>query len=335
MPKKSKYPGLRTRVRKYPSGKVWTGYYYCPEGQKKEKALGTDWDTALAEYNRLHNHVPSLRGKLDEAFERWEIEILPSYTSDETQKGYAKSLRKLKPVFGPATWDSVRLKHLLDYLKKRKAKTQGNREMALLSVIWNQARKWELTQIPWPAAGMKSSGWKNPEKARQRDVSDEVFNAIYAQGDQVLRDCMDVASATAMRLTDVRSVALPVAGILGYRASKTGKRAEIDVQQSPVLQGVLARRPKSDSVMLLCDETGRQITERQLSYRWDKARGMAAKAHPELAEEIRGLFLRDMRKMASNLAATDEEAQTLLQHASKELTKKHYRQKADRLKPVR
>jgi hypothetical protein len=69
--------------------------------------------------------------------------------------------------------------------------------------------------------------------------------------------------------------------------------------------------------------------------RWDKARKAAAKAHPELAEQIRAMYLRDMRKRASDLADTLEEASKLLQHSSTRVTKIHYRTKAEKVRPVR
>lgn len=47
------------------------------------------------------------------------------------------------------------------------------------------------------------------------------------------------------------------------------------------------------------------------------------------------MFLRDMRKMASDLVETDEEAAKLLQHSDVNLTRRHYRTRAVKLKPVR
>ena len=61
-----------------------------------------------------------------------------------------KNLRMRRPVFAEATWDQVSLPVIKGYLTKRTAKTQGNREMALLSVIWNWARGEGLTALPWP-----------------------------------------------------------------------------------------------------------------------------------------------------------------------------------------
>ena len=57
--------------------------------------------------------------------------------------------------------------------------------MSLLSVIWGKALLWGMTEKPWPASGIK--GWKNPEQPREFEVTTELFNAVYEQGDQVLR----------------------------------------------------------------------------------------------------------------------------------------------------
>jgi hypothetical protein len=69
--------------------------------------------------------------------------------------------------------------------------------------------------------------------------------------------------------------------------------------------------------------------------RWETARKAAAKAHPEIADRILAMYLRDMRKRASDLADSDESASKLLQHSSVGLTRKHYRTRATKLKPVR
>ena len=55
----------------------------------------------------------------------------------------------------------------------------------------------------------------------------------------------------------------------------------------------------------------------------------------EFAEQIEAMVLRDMRKRAADLAVDDEEASRLLQHSSVGLTRKHYRTRVTKLKPVR
>lgn len=65
--------------------------------------------------------------------------------------------------------------------KARTAKTQSNREMSLLSIIWNWARGEGLTREPWPAAGMERSKWKNKETPRRMVVFDELFARVRHQ----------------------------------------------------------------------------------------------------------------------------------------------------------
>lgn len=341
MAKSTKYPRLKTMVRRGRAGQVWVYYAYDmrPEG-KTDIPLGKDHAKALEQWEQLHNKLPLTIGRLDEAFIRWEERELPKYESAETRKGYAKNLKAIKPVFGQMAWDEVDLPSLRQYLDVRTAKTQGNREMSLLQLIWSKALLWGMTRLPWPAQGVK--GWKNQESAREFEVTDALFAAVYAEADQVLRDCMDIATATGMRITDARTVRMPVDGVLRHKAGKTGKWVEFDVASSPVLSALAARRGESKaySVMLLTTSTGRQVSMGMLRDRWDDARDKAAlKAEKsgdrELGTAIRSMFLRDMRSRAADLAGGVGEASKLLQHSSQRLTEKHYRNKPEQLKAVR
>ncbi len=238
------------------------------------------------------------------------------------------------------TWDTITLPILREYLDRRTAKTQGNRELALMSVIWGKALLWGMTRCPWPAAGVKN--WKNQENARTFEVTDALFNAVYAEGDQVLRDCMDIATATGMRLTDARTIRMPVDGIIRHKPSKTGKSVEFDVSASPVLAALVQRREaqKAYCVMLLCTDTGRQVTQTMLRDRWESARDAAAlkasqTGNPDFAKDIRAMYLRDMRSRAADLAGNMADASKLLQHSTQALTAKHYRNKAEKLTAVR
>ena len=126
-------------------------------------------------------------------------------------------------------------------------------------------------------------------------------------------------------------------GVLRFKANKTGKIAEFDVSQSPVLTALVERREamKAHSVMLLATDTGRQATERMLDTRWQDAKAKAIKANPRLIDELTGLYLRDMRKRASNLAGSLDAASELLQHSSKKITSDHYYTAPVKLRTVR
>jgi len=341
MPKITKYPRLRTKVYKGKGGQAYVYYVYDmrPDG-KPDVRLGKDYASAIEQWEQLHNKVPLTIGRLEEAFARFEEKELPKYESAETRKGYAKNLRALRPVFGGMAWDEVDLPALRLYLDHRTAKTQGNREISLLRIVWGKGLLWGLTRLPWPAAGVR--GWKNEEQAREAEVTPAMFAAVYAQADQVLRDCMDIASATGMRITDARTVRMPVDGVITHRSSKTKKPLQFLVAQSPVLSALVARREamKAYSVMILSTASGRQVTWRMLRDRWDAARDSAAyraevTGDAALGQRIRGMYLRDMRSMAADLATDVEAASKLLQHSNKSITEKHYRTKVEPLRAVR
>lgn len=334
--KKSKYPRLRAKTYRGSSGQVWTYYVYDMRGTgKPDVRLGRDWPLAIAQWDKLHNHQPRAMGTVQEAVDRWRERELPKYENKETRASYARQLAQIEAWCGELAWHEITLPLMRAYLDQRSAKTQGNREMSVLSIVWGRARLWGMTQLPWPAAGVKN--WKNEEQARRVEVTDELFDAIYAQADRILRDSMDLATATGMRISDVRTVRLPVGQVMRFKAGKTGKWAEFNVSQSPVLSALLERRlaMKAHCVMFLTADTGRQVSERMLTDRWDEARAKAAKANPHLADQILAMYNRDMRKRAADLAGDLDAASALLQHSSKKLTETHYRTKAVQLKAVR
>jgi len=329
----NKYPRLRTHSRKNKSGEllVWYGYDQRPHGP--EISLGSDYAKALEKWEELHLKKPLTVGRIQEAINGWREQVLPTYENRDTRKSYGKQLANVEAVFGSMAWHEVTLPILRQYLKKRSAKTQGNREMSVLSIVWSYARKEGMTELHWPAEGVKD--WKNEEQARTFEVTDALFNAVYEAGDQVLRDCMDIATATGMRLTDARTVRLPVDGKLRFKSSKKGKHSFFEVSESPVLTALLERRGSVDCVTLLTTSTGRTVSESMLRGRYDKARKAAALAHPEIADQIKAMILRDCRKRAADLAEDDEAASKLLQHSSVGLTKKHYTTKGSKLTAVR
>lgn len=333
------HPRLRSHTRRRKSGKVVTYYVYDrrPDGLP-DVPLGRDYEQALKKWREIHERAPRIAGTLLEAFEAWERDVLPAYKA-VTARDYRLSLAQLKPVMGPATWDGIDFVALKTYLRKRTAPVRANHEMRLLRLIWNWARGEGFTALHWPAAGLEKSRWLNKEKPREFEVTDELFSAVYAQADQVLRDCMDLSTATGMRLTDCRTVVLPRDDTLRLKASKTGKKGDFDVNLSEVLPDLIARRRAvaADHLMLLSTPTGRKVTATMLRDRYEDARKAAAlkaeaAGNAALAASIRAMYLRDMRKRAADLS---EDPTALLQHGDKRTTEKHYLTRAAKLKPAR
>jgi len=330
----SKYPRLRTYVKKGSSGQRWISYAYDMRGTgQSDISLGTDYNCALKKWDELHNKKALAIGRIQEAADKWQQEVLPTYTNAETHKGYAKNLRTIIAWCRSMTWDELTLPMLRQYLRKRSAKVQANREMSVLQIIWHYAIMEGMTDKPWPATGIKN--WKNAESARKFEVTDELFAAVYEQADQVLKDAMDIATTTGMRLTDARTCTMPVDGRLKFKSGKTGKWAYFEVSESPVLTALLERRGKVDCVTLLATSTGRPVSYNMLRSRYDTARMLAAEKNPHMSEQIKAMYLRDSRKRAADLASDVAEASKLLQHSSVKLTETHYRTRATKLKAVR
>jgi hypothetical protein len=339
--KRGKYPRLRTKTYKGSGGQVWTYWLYDMRGTgKPDVRLGKDYAIAIEAWHKLHNHLPMTVGRVQEAADRWRERELPKYDNAETKKSYERQLGNVVAAFGRMAWHEITLPVLRQYLDARSAKIQGNRELSVLSIVWSKARLWGMTELHWPAAGVKN--WKNEESERDFEVTDALFTAVYSEADQVLRDCMDIATSTGMRLTDARTVRMPVDGLLRHKSRKTGKWSEFEVVASPVLSALVQRREavKAYCVMLLATNTGHEVTMRMLRERWDNARDRAAlkaeqTGNKAFGKQVRAMYLRDMRSRAADLAGDIGEASKLLQHSSETLTRKHYRTKADKLRAVR
>lgn len=334
MPKKSKHPRLRVSVKRGKNGQVWRSWWYDMRGTgQPDVPLGNDYQVALAKWAELAAGGLRITGTIEEAFARWEVEMLPTL-KEATRKDYARCLTMLRPVFGPAIWSTVRLPTLKAYLKARSGKTRANRELSVLNLVWNWARLEDMTELHWPAAGMNRSRWKNAEGARDVYVSDEAFAAIYRHADATLRDAMDIASATGLRLTDVLGLRTTDirAGKIVFVASKTGKRGEFDLSTSTVLPPIIERRraTKVTHLFLLTAGPTKRVTLRMLQDRFTIAREAAAKEVPECEK----LYMRDMRKFAAQRAGSLEEASNLLQHSSQAVTRRHY-SGTDKMRTVR
>lgn len=335
MPTRTQYPRFRVSVKRGKKGQVWTSYWYDNRGTgQPDIPLGTDHASALAKWAEIAAGGPRTKGTLEEAFAAWEVRGIDHKPTGaprkpETINGYRKCLAAMREAFKAARWEDVTLPVLAQYIRKRSAKGRAKQEMQLLSVIWAWARLEGMTALPWPAVGMQASGWKGPSNARQVVVTDDQFAAIYKHADQVLRDYMDIATATGLRGHDVCNLTLGNVrgGYLVHDASKTDKRAEFELAGS--LLGPLIERRRAVNVphLMLLVAGKNPVKYRAIVDRFHAAR---AAAGPECAD----VWLRDMRKRAGQLSADLASASKLLQHSSLSVTRKHYRQ-GDRLKPVR
>ncbi|NWE77330.1 phage integrase [Pseudomonas yamanorum] len=342
-------PRMIRRNATLKSGKIWTGYYYNgrdANGKRKEIPLGGDLDQAKVEWARLERRAPPKPSHLlGSLFDRYVKEIIPT-KGLRTQSDNMKELKQLRKAFEKAPIDSITPQVVAQYRDARTAKVRANREIALLSHMFTIAREWGQTSNANPCFGVR----RNKEKPRDYYAGDIVWNAVYTEAVQELKDAMDLAYLTGQRPADVLKVATTDlnAEFLMVKQGKTEKKLRLrledagvqsalsafidDLQERRALNGIKTSR-------LITNTSGLRMSQQMLRNRWDEAREKAAiKAGADsdaaLAILIRQFQFKDIRpKAASEIELAH--ASRLLGHSTEEMTKKVYRRVGEIVKPTK
>lgn len=341
-------PRMLARKRKLKSGAVWIGYYYNgrgADGERVEVALGTDLDAAKRKWAELEcAPVPDDASLMRHVFDQYVRDILPK-KKPSTQRENRLCLSQLRPAFDSAPIDAVRPQDIAQYRDARSAPVRANREIALLSHVFNMAREWGFTQSDNPCRGVR----KNKEVPRDYYAEADVWDAVFAAGTQVLRDAMDLAYLTGQRPADVLKMSrLDIRNdelhVLQNKTAHT-LRIRLHVDDEPTqlgacLERLLARPVTSMTGALVCTEQGQRLTLKMLRDRFDSARSTAAvqaekQRNADLALRIKAFQFRDIRPKAASEIASLEDASRLLGHTSKQITQKVYRRVGEIVKPTR
>src|SRR5471030_2026377 len=195
-------PRMVMRKRQLASGKFWIGYYYNGRddaGKRKEIPLGTDLNEAKRKWAELESvEAPQDTTLMTFIFDRYIRDILPS-KGKGTQVENSDSLRQLRPVFDNAPIDAITPQVIASYRDARTAKVRANREIALLSHVFNMAREWGYTKRENPCRGVR----KNKETPRDFYADKAVWDAVRNVGCEELQDAMDLNYLTGQRPADV------------------------------------------------------------------------------------------------------------------------------------
>lgn len=327
----------RLRLRKRGN----TTYYLYDHGGKprKEESLGTDYGLAIkrwAELERESAEKPKEVITFDYVATRYMAVVVPTKAA-RTQRDNVKEMRQLKAFFNdpPGPLDKITPNFVKKYLRWRGAKAQirANREKALLSHMWNWAREEGYTDLSNPCAGIK--GFK--ETGRDVYIEDDVFDAVYEEGDQALRDAMDLAYLTGQRVADTRMMDEHAIrdGFLHVKQGKTKvkRRIEIIGDLAELIDRIRARKAgyKVYSTRLIVDDRGQPLTERMLRDRFARAREAAG-------IEKTSFQFRDLRAKAGTdkTDSTDiRQAQQQLGHTTVTMTEHYVRKRrGDKVTPT-
>ncbi len=336
-------PNMIVRRRKRRDGTYWEGYYYNgrdDEGRRVETPLGTDKREALRKWAELHGEkVPTQAGTMAVIFDRYERDVIP-WKSAKSQAGNLAELEMLRKAFADAPIDAIKPMHIAQYRDARRnlrtgelAPVRANREIALLSHIFNMAREWGYTERENPCAGVR----RNREKPRDYYATDAVYFAVYEAAEQALKDAMDLAYYTGQRPADVMQYRWSDIhdGALWVKQDKTGAklRVEISGDLERLLQAIRSR-PMVSATTIICTAHGRPLRKENRQRMFVAARADAAAKYPELADAIMAFQYRDIRPKAASETNLDH-AQKLLGHANPEITKRVYRRAGERVSPLK
>ena len=273
----------RLRVRKQKSGRIF--YYYDHgidvDGKRKESPLGSDYGLAIKRWAEMeHEHTPSQHAILlfRHVADRYRAEIIPT-KAPRTQKDNLNEIGWLLKFFDdpPAPFEEIRPINIRQYIDWREAKIRANREVALLSHIWNWAREKGYTDLSNPCKGIR----RHKEVGRDVYIDDATYAAVYSQADQPLRDAMDLAYLTGQRIGDVRGMSehQMTSNSLLIKQGKTKAKIEMEIvgELATLLDRIRNRKRelKLYSTYLIVDENGLAIGRDALRYRFDKARKLA------------------------------------------------------------
>lgn len=332
------------RTKRMKSGELWVGYYYNgrdADGKRKEIPLGGDLNEAKRKWaDHESKPAPIDVSLMRSVFDRYERETIP-LKAPRTQKDNLEAFRQLRPLFDSCPVNSLTPQLVAQYRDKRSAKVRANREIALLSNVFNLAREWGYTANENPCRGVR----KNKEMPRDFYADKDVWKAVYAEAAVELQDAMDLNYLTGQRPADVlRMMEKDLRdGALEVRQGKTSKKLRILLNRDDgsktelglLIDKIRARPRKVRSLYLIATPIGTPLNKGTLRTRFVDARNAAAKKAPEaLAAKIRDFQFKDIRAKAASEIDIDH-ARKLLGHTEEEITEQVYRRIGEVVNPTR
>lgn len=286
-----KLPYLRIRKYRNKAGQTWIGYYYepprgaggIPGVRPKPISLGSEMvrrgdqsptipaPAILARYSEVA-HVKiqktAVEGTCQAVYDRWvewaRTEVRAGRLAKRTLYDYERHWDQLQPVFGQGPIDGLTQPVLLTYFDRRSSKDRGKREINFLGLLCAWAKPRGYMRSPNPVdRGLRHQ--LKLLKVQTPVVNPDVYRVVWACGDQLVKDTLDLAYMLATRPNEVLRVPMPEVGAsqvekMMPKTSKRG-RASVRIPITPELQQFIDRRRALHpaSLYLLFDEQGRQL----------------------------------------------------------------------------
>lgn len=304
-------------------------YYFVDYGSNAWTNLGRDYVQAMAEYARIRGPNGVMQ-TMHDVFNRYLEEIAPT-KAKRTYDDNLKEAKYLRAAFGKMAPESIKPRAIYTYLDERgkASQTRANREVALLSHVFTKAIRWGLVDRN-PCQGVE----RFREKPRQRYVEDWEYRAFKSFAGDLIAAYLDFKLLTGLRKSDILRMSLSQIQDDGIHVtvSKTGKRMVIE--WSPALKlaiDQIRRLPRPIRGMhLFCTRRGRPYSVSGFSSIWQR-KMVQALANGIVKERFTD---HDIRRKTGSDAELDHAVQ-LLGHEDAGVTKRHYRAKPEKVRPLR
>jgi len=313
---------------------VHGAYWYRPPNGKNERlAAEGDESGMYRRYVEVMQPVPVVTREgatLNEYFDRYVRDILPE-KAPRTQKDYVRHIAILRETFGHMLPNEVEPKHIGRFLDVRVGKVQRNRQVAVLSALYNvMLGSWFVADRN-PCAKVK----RNQTRPRTRYVTDEEFALVRAAMPTWHQIAMDLALLTGQRQGDLLALKWEDVGADGIyvQQGKTGKKIRIAL--SPALEEVLGRAKR------MLPSLPRKYVLRQLKsgqgYTGEGFRSIWQRRMRKLvrAGKVEAFAFHDLRAKTVSDSATLEDAFERAGHQNMQITRRTYDRGIRLVKPLK
>ena len=316
-------------------------YYRVPKGlepqwdHKTEFFLGRTLPEAYHAYSHRINQLSAIK-TVSQLLDRYAVDVIPT-KAPATQKGNYRQIKNLIGVFGHMIINSITPMLVYQYIDKRGAKTEGKREIALLSHAYTKAVQWGYMNIHPFKGQLRLEG----SKPRNRQIEDWEIEEALTQANKMIAAYIPLKILTGLRKADLLTLRmndLKEDGIhVTPRKTANSTNKKIIITWTPTLRAAVDNaekaRPKI-TAYLFCTREGKPY--------FDDSKGSSS--------GFNSIWQRFMKKVIDNTnvkerftehdlraKTTDnidlEHAQKLLAHSNPATTKKIYMRKPVKVAP--
>jgi integrase len=333
-------------------------YYRVSKGQehlwdgKKEFLLGHSLSEAAAEWARRVHRIEH-DATVDALLTRYKSDAIPKKAA-ATRRGDVQALINLRKVFGAMRPRDVLPRHIYKYVDTRvgkngeKSRATGLYEIRVFKHVFTKAVEWGILDRHPFKGEVRLRGIR----ARDRYVEDwEIVQALGLKSERKSGSVLMIQAyirlklligvrrgdMLRLRMSDLTDVGIMVRPHKTINTKRTARIFQWTSELREAVDKAKAARPIDFSPWLFCTRKGKGYFNEDSGQAtgWDS---MWQRFMARLLKDtdVKERFTEhDLRGKVGSDEVSLERATDLLGHASKEITKRHYRRKPEVIKPVR